>query len=143
VIRLTDAITSRIRSEAEDAYPNECCGFILGSIAKDDSREASKILPVTNARESEEQYHRFIIEPEDFMNAEMQARERKQDVIGIYHSHPDHPAVPSLYDREHALPFYSYVIVSVRKGASSDMTSWLLSFDRSQFNSENIGLLNV
>jgi len=72
------------------------------------------------------------------MQAEQTARKRKQDVIGFYHSHPDHPAMPSDYDKEHALSFYSYVIVSVMQGKSRELTSWELTADRKNFESENI-----
>ncbi|MCL2267264.1 MAG: M67 family metallopeptidase, partial [Treponema sp.] len=90
------------------------------------------------------QYHRFLITPEEMLKAEKTARIRKQDVIGFYHSHPDHPAVPSDYDKEHALPFYSYIIVSVNKDkdrqlpVSEELTSWELTADRKKFESENI-----
>ncbi|GHU87120.1 hypothetical protein FACS1894202_00720 [Clostridia bacterium] len=120
---------SGIRREGENAYPNECCGFIFDN---------GELLPVVNAREASERYHRFVITAEDFMRAELEARRRKLDITGIYHSHPDHPAKPSDYDREHALPFYSYVIVSVENGAAGDVTSWKLSDDRQSFLQEEI-----
>jgi proteasome lid subunit RPN8/RPN11 len=127
-----------IRAHAENTYPNECCGVLLGEVSDDGARVTSDILPIENARESDEQYHRFVITPEDFMRAELTAAQRGLDVIGIYHSHPDHPAAPSDYDREHALPFYSYAIVSVARGKSTDLTSWELTTDRTQFLQEAI-----
>jgi proteasome lid subunit RPN8/RPN11 len=127
-----------VRDEGEKAYPNECCGFVLGAIHEDGRRKTGGIFPIGNARESEEQYHRFKIEPEDFMRVEKEARARNLDVIGFYHSHPDHPARPSDYDRQHALPFYSYLIVSVEGGTAQDMTSWELAADRAAFTEEKI-----
>ncbi|GHV73483.1 hypothetical protein AGMMS49940_07850 [Spirochaetia bacterium] len=127
-----------IRREGERAYPNECCGIILGSIADDNSRVMTDSIPIENAREAGEQYHRFRIEPEDLMKAELAARKRKLDVLGFYHSHPDHPAKPSDYDKEHALPYYSYIITAVDKGKAGDFTSWELKTDRSEFVQEHI-----
>ncbi|GHV28620.1 hypothetical protein AGMMS4952_12760 [Spirochaetia bacterium] len=127
-----------IRREGERAYPNECCGIILGSIAADNCRVVVDSIAIENAREAGEQYHRFRIEPEDLMKAELAARKRKLDVLGFYHSHPDHPAKPSDYDKEHALPYYSYIITAVDKGTAVDFTSWELKTDRSEFLQEHI-----
>jgi proteasome lid subunit RPN8/RPN11 len=138
MLSLFESIEENIRAEGEKAYPNECCGMLLGEIAENGTREVKDILPVDNSRESEERYHRFVITPEDFMRAELEAMKRGLDIIGVYHSHPDHPALPSDYDREHALPFYSYVIAAVNKGRAVDFTSWELTRDRTQFVQEDI-----
>jgi proteasome lid subunit RPN8/RPN11 len=130
VISLPEGVNLAIRSEGERTYPNECCGILLGVLDDDGTRAVSEILPVDNAREEGEQYHRFVIEPEDFMRAEVSAGRRGLGVLGFYHSHPDHPARPSEYDREHALPFYSYVIVAVERGRAAELTSWELAPDR-------------
>ncbi|MDR3280998.1 MAG: M67 family metallopeptidase [Synergistaceae bacterium] len=133
MILLPDSASMAIRSEGERSYPNECCGALLGEMDESGARAISEILPIDNGRETEERYHRFVIGPDDFMAAEKTARELGLGVIGFYHSHPDHPAVPSDYDRDHALPWYSYVIVAVESGVSGDLTSWELDADRSQF----------
>ncbi|MDR1529190.1 MAG: M67 family metallopeptidase [Burkholderiales bacterium] len=139
MIKLYTILVEAIRQEGEKTYPNECCGFILGQIKEDGVKEAETLIPIKNAREAEEQYHRFEIGPEDFIKADNQARKENQEIIGFYHSHPDHPAYPSEYDREHALPFYSYIIVSVDKGTASAITSWELeASDRSRFIEEKI-----
>jgi len=127
-----------IRAESENAYPNECCGILIGGIDGSGVKTVKHAEAIRNAREEGEQYHRFLITPEDMMQAEKTARERKQDVIGFYHSHPDHPALPSDYDKEHALPFYSYIIISVMHGKSVELTSWELTADRKKFENENI-----
>jgi proteasome lid subunit RPN8/RPN11 len=127
-----------IRAEGENAYPNECCGILIGEIDSSGVKTVKYTEAIRNAREDGEQYHRFLITPEDMMQAERNARKRKQDVVGFYHSHPDHKAFPSDYDKEHALPFYSYVIVSVNKGKAEDLTSWELTPDRKNFENENI-----
>jgi proteasome lid subunit RPN8/RPN11 len=133
MISLPEEIKTAISVEGERAYPNECCGLLLGRLEGTDERIVLEIQAADNSREAEEQYHRFVIEPEDFMRAELSARKRGLDVLGFYHSHPDHPARPSDYDREHAIPFYSYVIVSVEGGTAKELTSWELKADRSQF----------
>ncbi|MDR2638045.1 MAG: M67 family metallopeptidase [Zoogloeaceae bacterium] len=139
MIELPPTLGEAIRREGEESYPNECCGFILGQVREDGVKEAETLIPVKNAREAEEQYHRFEIGPEDFMRAESQARRENREIVGLYHSHPDHPSRPSEYDREHALPFYSYIIVSVNEGAASTIDSWELdAADRSRFSEEKI-----
>jgi proteasome lid subunit RPN8/RPN11 len=129
----------RILEEGEKAYPNECCGFLLGRQAEG-KKQVDFVLVVGNAREFGEQYHRFVITPEDFMRAEKEALRQGWEIFGIYHSHPDHPALPSDYDREHALPFYSYLILTVEAGKAGKLTSWKLTGDRKQFVEEKIGI---
>jgi proteasome lid subunit RPN8/RPN11 len=126
VLLLNAGAERRIREEGEKAYPNECCGFLLGLSATGE-RRADLVLVVENAREPGEQYHRFVISPEDFMGAEKEAAKQGREIFGIYHSHPDHPAKPSDYDKEHALPFYSYLILAVEAGKAGELTSWELS----------------
>jgi proteasome lid subunit RPN8/RPN11 len=127
-----------IRCDGESAYPNECCGVLIGEIDNSGVKIVKHTQAIHNAREDGEQYHRFLITPEDMLRAEQTARTMKLDVIGFYHSHPDHPAVPSGYDKDHALPFYSYVIVSVEQGKAQDLTSWELAADRAVFLAEEI-----
>jgi proteasome lid subunit RPN8/RPN11 len=138
MITLTKGLEDAIHDAGDRAYPNECCGIVIGSIADNNSRVAADIIPIENAREAGEQYHRFRIEPEDLMKAELAARKRGLDVLGFYHSHPDHPAKPSDYDKEHALPYYSYIITAVDLGVTWDITSWELKADRSAFMQEEI-----
>ncbi|MDR3230575.1 MAG: M67 family metallopeptidase [Synergistaceae bacterium] len=134
MITFSAKVKSAIRLEGERAYPDECCGVLLGRFGEDENcGEAMEIFPVSNGREAEEQYHRFVIQPDDFMKVEMEARGRGLDVLGFYHSHPDHPALPSDYDREHALPFYFYVILTVEKGQARTLTGWKLAADRARF----------
>lgn len=136
MIELPEFLVRLIKEEGERAFPNECCGVIFGNYG--DVKKAASAEPITNKFDGDEQYHRFLITPEDMMRAELKAREMKLDILGFYHSHPDSRARPSDYDREHALPFYSYVIVSVMGGEADDFTSWELSEDRKTFNQEQI-----
>jgi proteasome lid subunit RPN8/RPN11 len=139
VLELDRELARSIGAEGEKTYPNECCGFVLGRVRDDGNKAAEALIPDDNAREAEEQYHRFTIEPEEFMRAELEAKRQNRDIVGFYHSHPDHPARPSDYDREYALPFYSYLIVTVERGKAGALTSWeLTAEDRLSFTEEEI-----
>ena len=129
-------IAQSIREYGTRDYPNETCGAMLG-IDGTDGREVRALFPLTNRRDDSPR-NRFSITADDFRAAERAAKERGLDLVGWYHSHPDHPARPSEYDREHAWPWYSYVIVSVASGQPCDMTSWQLADDRSAFQPEEI-----
>jgi len=135
---LSPEMEKNIRVDGETAYPNECCGVLIGEVDNSGIKTVKSTLTINNASENGEQYHRFLITPEDMMKAEQAARAKKLDVIGFYHSHPDHPSAPSGYDKDHALPFYSYVIVSVDNGKAQVLTSWELADDRSDFTQEEI-----
>ncbi|MDR2825241.1 MAG: M67 family metallopeptidase [Deltaproteobacteria bacterium] len=136
MIRISPDLETAMLTQAEKTYPYECCGFLLGSLENDGQRTVAEVLPMTNSREQAKQRRRFRIEADDFALAEKQAAEKGLDIIGFYHSHPDHPALPSQYDLEHALPFYSYVIVSVNNGTAENLNSFELALDRSKFNQE-------
>jgi proteasome lid subunit RPN8/RPN11 len=138
MLQLSFELEKIIRKDGETAYPNECCGVLIGEVDNAGVKTVKSTLTIDNAREDSEQYHRFLITPEDMMKAEQTARIMKYDVIGFYHSHPDHPSAPSGYDKDHALPFYSYVIVSVDSGKAQILTSWELTADRSEFTQEKI-----
>ena len=135
MLKLTKQIEAEIRLAGEKAYPNECCGILFGSEDGND-HVVKSLKPIDNARESDEQYHRFLITAEDMMQAELEARKLGLEIVGFYHSHPDHPAKPSDYDRDHALPFYSYIILRVAEGKADLMTSWRLQLSREAFDSE-------
>lgn len=126
-----------IRAEGETYYPNECCGFLLGSV-DGNNRLVKEISPVDNSRDDGEKHNRYTISPRDFLEGEKLARSKSLDIIGFFHSHPDVAARPSEYDREHAWPWYSYVIVSVREGKAAEVTSWILEEDRSAMNEEQL-----
>ena len=134
---LSKTIETEIRKAGEKAYPNECCGILFG-IADGDDHIVKSLRPIENARESGEQYHRFLITAEDMMQAELEARKLGLEIVGFYHSHPDHPAQPSDYDRDHALPFYSYIILRVAQGRPELMTSWQLRLSREAFDREEL-----
>lgn len=138
MLKLSGAQANEIRRHGERDYPYECCGLLIGRFEADGRKTVIETYPISNAREEEAKRNRFLIRPEELMRGERHARERSLDVVGFYHSHPDHPARPSQYDLEHAWPTYSYIIVSVREGRAADLSSWEMEADRSQFNSEEI-----
>ena len=135
--RLSPEIATKIRSHGAETYPQECCGALLGREIADDLREIVGLFPLVNRRDDSPR-NRFSITSDDVRDAEKSAREQGVDLLGWYHSHPDHPAKPSQYDQDHAWPWYSYVIVSVANGEPQYMTSWRLADDRSQFTPEDL-----
>lgn len=138
MIHLTDEHCAAIKRHGESDYPYECCGLLIGEFEIDGTKIVKEIYAISNAREEAAKRNRFLITPDEFMRGEKHARASKLDVIGIYHSHPDAPAVPSQFDLDHALPIYSYIIVSVRAALAGDFFSWEMEADRSRFNSEEI-----
>ena len=146
-LKMSADIAQKIRQHGADTYPHECCGALLGRDNVDGDtttvgvqlplREVAALYPLINRRDDSPR-NRFSVTAEDVREAEKAARDKNLDVVGWYHSHPDHPAKPSQYDREHAWPWYSYVIVSVANGKPADMTSWRLSDDRSDYACEEI-----
>jgi proteasome lid subunit RPN8/RPN11 len=122
----------------EADYPHECCGLLIGTFDAGGKKTVLETLPISNSREDAAKRNRFLISPDDLMRGEKHARARKQDVVGFYHSHPDHPAVPSQFDLDHAWPVYSYIIVSVREGRAQELLSYELRADRSRFDPEDL-----
>jgi proteasome lid subunit RPN8/RPN11 len=135
---LSEKLVQRIRAHGVETYPHECCGALLGRDGDGEkTREVSGLLPLSNRRDDSPR-NRFELTPEDVRLAEKTARDTGAELLGWYHSHPDAPARPSEYDRDHAWPWYSYIIVSVQKGEPSDMTSWRLKDDRAGYDVEAI-----
>jgi proteasome lid subunit RPN8/RPN11 len=126
-INVTTAVDRAIRAHGQDTYPHECCGALVG---RDGHVTATVALPNTT---EEGPRRRFLVRPSDYRDAERSARELDAQLLGFYHSHPDHPARPSQYDLDHAWPTFAYVIVAVAQGTAGDMTVWFLKDDRSSF----------
>jgi proteasome lid subunit RPN8/RPN11 len=135
-LRLRAEHSARIHAHLCDAYPEEGCGVLLGRDA-DEARAVERVVPFENRRE-DERHHRYLIAPEQLLLAEQEGREAGLDLVGFFHSHPDHPASPSAFDLEHAWPYYSYLIVSVEGGRVADARSWRLAADRSRFEPETL-----
>lgn len=134
----TESVLNDIRQHGADAYPEEGCGFLLGTVTDDGENRVVTAQRATNRR-SERRTRRYQLTAEDYRKADEAAREQGLDVVGIYHSHPDHPARPSETDLEEAtFPGFTYVIVSVHEGVPQDLTAWTLAPDRSEFQREEI-----
>ena len=136
MLRLNKQLVLAVRVHAERDYPHECGGMLIGRF-EEGLKQVLEIFPIENARE-DSRHNRILLLPKDVLRAEKYARERKLDVVGYYHSHPNAPAVPSQYDLDHALPVWSYVIASVIVGGAVDVRSWEMRDDRSQFDEEEI-----
>lgn len=137
-LKLSERLAERIRAHGVETYPQECCGALLGRDGDGEkAREVSELLPLANRRDDSPR-NRFELTPEDVRLAEKTALDTGVELLGWYHSHPDAPARPSEYDRDHAWPWYSYIIVSVQKGEPRDMTSWRLKDDRAGYDAESI-----
>jgi len=137
---MPDRVWRAIRAHGEKGYPLEICGALLGK-AGANARRVEEIFPIENARDANKET-RYVITPENIMAAEKECRRLNLDLLGFYHSHPDHPAKPSEYDREHAWPWYSYVIVSVINGKAGEVTSWQLKDDRAAFLTESLEVVS-
>ena len=135
LLSISKELAERIRAHGAETYPHECCGALLGR--DNEPREILGLFPLINRRDDSPR-NRFSVTAQDVLDAENSARQQGLDVVGWYHSHPDHPARPSEYDRDHAWPWYSYIIVSVQNGAPQDMSSWRLNDDRTEFSPEGI-----
>ena len=156
MLKLAPHHVDTIRGHAEREYPAECCGMLLGHV-EGPLRVVTEVVPLTNLRHDpqrgqellpladpgrESKHNRFLIDPMEQLRVEKDARARQLDVLGYYHSHPDHPAQPSPYDQEHAWPWYSYVILSVEQGAARDINCWVLAEDRSRFDRQSVEIEN-
>jgi proteasome lid subunit RPN8/RPN11 len=151
-LAISAELVEKIRAHGVETYPHECCGALLGrdggaaesaaGAEKPPVREVLALLPLVNRRDDSPR-NRFSVTPEDVILADKTARQQGLDVIGWYHSHPDHPARPSQYDQDHAWPWYSYIIVSVQNGLAKDMTSWRLKDDRCAYVEEKIAVLRA
>ena len=135
-VRLAADDARAIREHAREAYPHECCGFLVGRF-EEDVRVVAGLARADNAHADSPQ-NRYTIAPEEFVRVEHAARERGFEVVGFYHSHPDHRARPSEFDREHAWPVYAYLIVSVHAGEPGELTAWRLADDRAGFHAEAV-----
>lgn len=149
MIQLSKEHLQIIFNHAQSSYPEECCGVILGHMSCD-RKIVVEIIPTQNAwnekaadnlsfgNVSHSKKRRYSIAPREMLHLQKSARERNLNIIGIFHSHPDYPAVPSEFDRNCAWQEYSYIIVSVQNGQVGEINSWILD-DNHQFQQEELG----
>jgi proteasome lid subunit RPN8/RPN11 len=131
-MKISPALLAQIHSHLEAGYPNEACGVLLGQ-----ADTVTEVVPAGNER-TDSARNRYLINPLAYMKIEHDADKRGLQVLGIYHSHPDVPAIPSQFDLDHAWPNLSYLIVSVCQGKAVETNSWLLRENRSQFDQEAV-----
>ena len=139
MITVEHAAEKIMNDDAVSAYPDECCGFMFGHEDAAGNRIVTQALPINNSA-VENRKRRFVIAPKDYMKGEQYAIENDVQLLGIYHSHPNHPAIPSEHDRVAAQPFFSYVIISVQNGSVDHTRSWLLNenfqFDEEEYSNQ-------
>jgi proteasome lid subunit RPN8/RPN11 len=136
MLEIAPELLDKIQSNGESAYPEEGAGFLLGMDGK--IRRVLSLLPLANARESAARHNRYILTPQDYLAGEDEADRLNLVLLGVFHSHPDHPNQPSEYDREWAQPFFSYLITNIQAGRAVSSRSWRLLEDRSDFIEEPV-----
>ncbi len=135
MIRIEQLHLAVIREAARDGYPEEICGVLLGRDQDGAMRRIAGVASVANAR-TDERERRYLIPPDAMLQIERAAARDDLEIVGFYHSHPDHPASPSAFDLEHSWPWYTYLIVSVRQGEPAETRAWRMAEDRSSFAEE-------
>ena len=133
-----NSLIEQMNAHVEKAYPEEGAGFLIGQAG-----EVKAIVPLSNSREDGERHNRFLFTPEDYLQAELKAERLGLSLIGVFHSHPDSPNIPSEYDREWAQPFFSYIITRVDHGKAVNSRSWRLLEDRSKYEEEEIKITDI
>ncbi len=138
-VSLSADLQARIFQHLQATYPNEGGGFLLGTVSGDQVHVVD-VIEIENVFEEEEQYHRYAMTPLDWARLEDQADERGLALVGYFHSHPDSPAIPSVYDRDHALPNFTYIITAIMNGQPTEMLVWHLRADRTQFDAGTLAI---
>ena len=139
-LHIPSELLERIHIHGETAYPEEGAGLLLGT-TEGEVKAVREIIPLENAREDAARRNRYLLTPQDYMNAEDEAERLGFEVLGVFHSHPDHPNRPSDFDREWAVPWFSYLITSVKDGSAQGSRVWLLTDDRSGFIEEPLEII--
>lgn len=140
MLEIDAAALKAIHASGEQSYPEEGAGLLLGRL-EGEARRVVDILELENSREDEARRNRYLLTAEDYMRGEDEAANRGLDVLGVFHSHPDHPNRPSEFDRQWALPWFAYLITSVESGRAVESRAWLLSADREEFVEETIKII--
>lgn len=137
---IPEKLINEIKKQGKKGYPFEICGFLIGKIDfKNNTREVLEVFQVEN-QNKERANDRFEISPKDFLNVEKYASDKNLEIVGIYHTHPDHPNRPSQTDLMFAQPDMSYIILSVRNGKAEDWKSWILN-ENNEFIEEEIKII--
>lgn len=126
----------RMERHGAETYPHECCGILLGK-EQSGRKIITGVFPAKNAS-ADSARNRYLIPPEDLLRSLDEAKSTGVEILGFYHSHPDQPAQPSAFDREHAWPWFIYLILAVRNGVPQEMTAWTMAEDRPAFLREEL-----
>ncbi|WP_109830099.1 M67 family metallopeptidase [Reichenbachiella versicolor] len=137
-ITVSQEIMENMKKHALEDFPNECVGFMIGDYTENE-KTVLEYLRIKNSQEGDKR-RRFQVSPSDYIKAEKLALETKRTLLGVHHSHPLHPAIPSEHDLKQALPFFSYIISSVSDTEVSNVTSWSLNDAGTKFEEETITL---
>jgi len=135
-LKIATSVLKKIRDHGCRAYPFECCGILLGRV-EEGMKAVAEVRALENT-ETDSPGNRYLIDSRELLAADLEARRAGQEILGVYHSHPDHPPLPSAFDRERALPWYSYLIVSVVDGEPKELSCWVLREDGSGFDPETL-----
>ena len=136
ILKISETAAAVMLQDAISSFPNECCGFFYGE-EREGIRHIQLAQIVNNSKEGD-QRRRFEISPLDYMRAERFALANDLSLLGVYHSHPNHPAIPSIHDLKQAVPFFSYIIISVMDGKFNTLRSWQLNEETGQFDEEKV-----
>lgn len=139
MLTIDPLVQRKMYDDATDTFPDECCGFFFGSEDGEGNRHITEVLVVNNSKEGDKR-RRFVISAKDYLHAELFAEEAGLQLLGVYHSHPNHPAIPSEHDRVAAQPWFSYIIISVMDSRIDAVRSWRLN-DDFQFEEEAVAHL--
>jgi proteasome lid subunit RPN8/RPN11 len=139
-LQISQPALESIYRHLESAYPEEGAGFLLGT-SENGVRRVTALIEVANSREDAARHNRFLITPQDTIHAEDEADRLGLEILGVFHSHPDCPNVPSEFDRQHALPWYSYTITRVDAGVAVNTRSWRLKDDRESYFEEDVEIV--
>jgi proteasome lid subunit RPN8/RPN11 len=140
-LHISQELVNQIHAHGENSYPEEGAGLMLGRV-EGQHKHVTRLMVFANAREASARHNRYLLTAQDYLQGEQEADRLGLDILGVFHSHPDHPNRPSEFDREWAMPWLSYVITSVQSGQAAGSRSWLLSEDRTHFDEEQIQLAN-
>ncbi len=140
-LEIDEKILREIQVHGEAAYPEEGAGLLLG-LQEGEVRQVKAIYGLANSREEAARHNRYLLTPQDYARGEQEADQLGLEVLGVFHSHPDHPSQPSEFDREWAMPWFSYVITSINKGLAASTRCWQLTEDRSRFEQEALKIGN-
>jgi proteasome lid subunit RPN8/RPN11 len=138
-LSLPQSLLDQIRAHGEAHYPDEGAGLLLGRLGGE-QRLVTRLVPLDNDFDERERHHRYLISPRAMLDAQTLADSLELDILGVFHSHPDHPAEPSEFDRQWALPWFSYLITRVQEGQARESRTWRLSEDRRRFEEQPLDI---